>query len=109
MVTPISPPLWLFDLSPIGTSRGLACVEGRCVSATVPVYARTPIGDELRALRRERSVTIRQAASALGLSASELSAIEFGAKAMPALDWDRVYRFLRDLFPPAPSSESEPQ
>ena len=44
----------------------------------------TPFGERLRELRREKGVTQREMAAAIGVSAAYLSALEHGRRGMPA-------------------------
>jgi transcriptional regulator with XRE-family HTH domain len=44
----------------------------------------TPFGERLRALRRERAVTLQQLAQALHVSAAYLSALEHGRRGRPS-------------------------
>ena len=44
----------------------------------------TPFGVRLRELRREKGVTQREMAAAIGVSAAYLSALEHGRRSMPA-------------------------
>lgn len=43
----------------------------------------TPFGEKVRALRRERGVTLKQLANALGVSEAYLSALETGRRPRP--------------------------
>ena len=44
----------------------------------------TPFGEKLRALRKEKGVTLTQMAEALGVSAAYLSALEHGRRGTPS-------------------------
>ncbi len=44
----------------------------------------TPFGEKLRALRKEKGVTLSQMAAALGVSAAYLSALEHGRRGTPS-------------------------
>lgn len=44
----------------------------------------TPFGEKIRELRREKGVTQREMAAAIGVSAAYLSALEHGRRGMPA-------------------------
>lgn len=47
----------------------------------------TPFGEAMQALRREKGVTQKQMAAALGVSAAYLSALEHGHKGTPSFDF----------------------
>lgn len=47
----------------------------------------TPFGEALQSLRRERGVTQKQMAAALGVSPAYLSALEHGHKGVPSFDF----------------------
>lgn len=52
----------------------------------------TPFGARLRALRRERGVTQKQMAEAIGVSAAYLSALEHGRRGVPS--WPMVQKII---------------
>ena len=52
----------------------------------------TPFGAKLRQLRRERDVTAKQMAAALGVSPAYLSALEHGKRGVPT--WYMVHRII---------------
>ena len=52
----------------------------------------TPFGAKLRQLRRERHVTLKQMAAALGVSPAYLSALELGKRGVPT--WYMVHRII---------------
>lgn len=52
----------------------------------------TPFGKRMRALRRERGVTLKQMADAIGVSPAYLSALEHGKRGRPG--WHLIQRIL---------------
>ena len=52
----------------------------------------TPFGDKMRRLRAERGVTLKQMASAIGVSSAYLSALEHGKRGRPG--WHLIQRIL---------------
>jgi transcriptional regulator with XRE-family HTH domain len=52
----------------------------------------TPFGEKLRQLRRERSVSQKEMAAALGVSAGYLSALEHGRRGVPS--WTMVQNII---------------
>ncbi|MBO6717132.1 MAG: helix-turn-helix transcriptional regulator [Rhizobiaceae bacterium] len=52
----------------------------------------TPFGERLRQLRRERGITQREMAAALGVSAAYLSALEHGHRGAPS--WAMVQKII---------------
>ncbi len=52
----------------------------------------TPFGEKIRALRRQRGVSQRQMAEALGVSAAYLSALEHGRRGRPS--WPMVQKII---------------
>lgn len=52
----------------------------------------TPFGAKLRQLRRERNVTAKEMAAALGVSPAYLSALELGKRGLPT--WYMVHRII---------------
>jgi transcriptional regulator with XRE-family HTH domain len=52
----------------------------------------TPFGARLRALRRERGVSQKQMAQAIGVSAAYLSALEHGRRGVPS--WPMVQKII---------------
>ncbi|WP_333825146.1 helix-turn-helix domain-containing protein [Pinisolibacter sp.] len=52
----------------------------------------TPFGAKLRQLRRERNVTAKEMAAALGISPAYLSALELGKRGLPT--WYMVHRII---------------
>ena len=52
----------------------------------------TPFGQKLRALRRERQVTMKDMAAALGVSSAYMSALEHGKRGVPT--WYMVQRII---------------
>lgn len=52
----------------------------------------TPFGARLRALRRERGVSQKQMAEAIGVSAAYLSALEHGRRGVPS--WPMVQKII---------------
>lgn len=52
----------------------------------------TPLGEKLRALRRERGLSQKQMAAALGISAAYLSALEHGRRGAPT--WVLVQKII---------------
>jgi hypothetical protein len=72
--------------------------DGSCSyeDLTVPTYPPSPRGELFRAHRVALGVSLRQAADALGLSAVEVSGLEFGRYVFAdAADWDRAESFLQ--------------
>jgi hypothetical protein len=64
---------------PIGTQQTLAFVcPGGLRPVDLPVYPPSPRGEALRALRVDLRIGLREAATAMGLSAVELGEIERG-------------------------------
>ncbi|MEL6966543.1 MAG: helix-turn-helix domain-containing protein [Pseudomonadota bacterium] len=55
----------------------------------------TPFGERLRALRAEKGITQRQFASAVGVSAGYLSALEHGHRGKPS--WPLLQRIVGEL------------
>lgn len=71
-------------VAPIGTTEATALVcsrPGRSQMMTheLPVYPASPEGQELRRIRIELGISIRQAAELLGISAVMLGQLERGA------------------------------
>ena len=52
----------------------------------------TPLGEKIRALRRERGVSQKQMAAALGVSAAYLSALEHGRRGSPT--WTMIQKII---------------
>jgi transcriptional regulator with XRE-family HTH domain len=52
----------------------------------------TPFGEKIRALRKDRGVTMKQMAQAIGVSAPYLSALENGNRGLPS--WYLVQRII---------------
>ncbi len=52
----------------------------------------TPFGEKVRALRRERGVSLKEMAAAIGVSAAYLSALEHGRKGQPT--WYLVQKII---------------
>lgn len=52
----------------------------------------TPFGAKIRQLRREREVTLKEMATALGVSPAYLSALEHGKRGVPT--WYMVHRII---------------
>ena len=52
----------------------------------------TPFGEKIRALRKDRGVTMKQMAQAIGVSAPYLSALENGKRGLPS--WYLVQRII---------------
>ncbi len=52
----------------------------------------TPFGEKIRALRKDRGVTMKQMAQAIGVSAPYLSALENGKRGQPS--WYLVQRII---------------
>jgi len=52
----------------------------------------TPFGDKMRRLRAERGVTLKEMASAIGVSSAYLSALEHGKRGRPG--WHLVQRII---------------
>lgn len=52
----------------------------------------TPFGAKLRALRRERGITLKEMAQGLGVSSAYLSALEHGKRGVPT--WYLVQRII---------------
>ncbi len=52
----------------------------------------TPFGEKIRALRKDRGVTMKQMAKAIGVSAPYLSALENGKRGLPS--WYLVQRII---------------
>lgn len=52
----------------------------------------TPFGDRMRRLRAERGVTLKEMASAIGVSSAYLSALEHGKRGRPG--WHLVQRII---------------
>jgi transcriptional regulator with XRE-family HTH domain len=52
----------------------------------------TPLGARLRVLRRERGITLKQMAAALGVSSAYLSALEHGRRGKPT--WQLVQKMI---------------
>ncbi len=52
----------------------------------------TPFGDRMRKLRRERGVTLKDMAEAIGVSSAYLSALEHGKRGRPS--WHLIQRIL---------------
>lgn len=52
----------------------------------------TPFGERMRQLRRERGVTLKQMAGAIGVSPAYLSALEHGKRGRPG--WHLIQRIL---------------
>lgn len=53
----------------------------------------TPFGEKLRELRQERSVSQKDMAKAIGVSAAYLSALEHGRRGQPT--WDKLQRIIQ--------------
>jgi len=52
----------------------------------------TPFGERMRKLRRERSVTLKEMAAAIGVSPAYLSALEHGKRGRPG--WHLIQRII---------------
>lgn len=52
----------------------------------------TPLGERIRALRRERGVSQKQMAEAIGVSAAYLSALEHGRRGVPT--WTLIQKII---------------
>ena len=52
----------------------------------------TPFGERMRKLRGERGVTLKQMASAIGVSSASLSALEHGKRGRPG--WHLIQRII---------------
>ncbi len=52
----------------------------------------TPLGERIRALRRERGLTQKEMAAALGVSAAYLSALEHGRRGVPT--WTLIQKII---------------
>lgn len=52
----------------------------------------TPLGERIRALRRERGVSQKDMAEALGVSAAYLSALEHGRRGVPS--WTTIQKII---------------
>ena len=52
----------------------------------------TPFGDRMRRLRRERGVTLKDMADAIGVSSAYLSALEHGKRGRPG--WHLIQRII---------------
>ena len=52
----------------------------------------TPFGDRMRRLRAERGITLKEMATALGVSSAYLSALEHGKRGRPG--WHLIQRIL---------------
>ncbi len=53
----------------------------------------TPFGEKLRDLRAERSISQKDMAKAIGVSAAYLSALEHGKRGQPT--WDKLQRIIQ--------------
>lgn len=60
-----------------------------------PAPALTPFGRRIRELRRERGITQKDMAAAIGVSTAYLSALELGQRGLPA--WYLVQRIIAFL------------
>jgi transcriptional regulator with XRE-family HTH domain len=52
----------------------------------------TPLGERIRALRRERGVSQKEMAAAIGVSAAYLSALEHGRRGVPS--WTLIQKII---------------
>jgi transcriptional regulator with XRE-family HTH domain len=52
----------------------------------------TPFGDKIRTLRKQRGITLRAMAKAVGVSGAYLSALEHGKRSRPS--WNLVQRII---------------
>ena len=52
----------------------------------------TPLGEKIRALRRERGVSQKDMAAAIGVSAAYLSALEHGRRGVPS--WTTIQKII---------------
>lgn len=85
------PPLEPLPVQPIGKKSALAISPMRITG--VNVYPRSEQGERLRGLRvgGEPYRTQAEAASLLGLSARDYSALESGRKTLSESDWERAF------------------
>lgn len=84
-------------VAPIGEQVGEALVCGfdgcGLEEVAVPVYPPSPMGRKLRDLRLALGLNLRAAAARLGISASDLSALERGSATCA---WAEAERMLAD-------------
>src|SRR6185312_3557551 len=64
----------------------------RALRAPAPDENMTPLGERIRALRRERGVSQKEMAAAVGVSAAYLSALEHGRRSAPT--WTLVQKII---------------
>lgn len=91
----MNPPLELLPVQPIGKKMALVLSPTRI--AEVNLYPRSEQGERLRGLRvgGEPYRTQAEAASLLGLSARDYSALESGRKTLSESDWARAMEVIR--------------
>src|SRR6185312_5596548 len=64
----------------------------RALRAPAPDENMTPLGERIRALRRERGVSQKEMAAAVGVSAAYLSALEHGRRSAPT--WTLIQKII---------------
>lgn len=85
-------------VAPIG--RGMARGFGHKSDGTpiyeweMDVYPPSPKGKELRNLRKELDLGLRETSKALGISAVDLSSLEHGRA---TCDWELIFRMVRGI------------
>lgn len=86
-------------VEPIGTRtvRGFACrADGSAINEwTEPEYPDYPDGRALRQLRLDLQLILREAAAILGMSATDLSALERGRRRFVQGSFERACEVLR--------------
>lgn len=81
--------------------RETVCGFGRKSDGTsfyeweVDVFPTSPNGKKLRELRKDRDIGLRDAAKALGISATELSSLERGSAT--CAEWEELFQALREV------------
>lgn len=89
-------------VEPIGTRQvnGFACSPGEPVQTTwtEAVYPPSLQGDAIHLVRRERGISLREGAKALGLEPVELSDIEHGRRIFEyESDWRAAFALLASV------------
>lgn len=92
----VTPSLNLIPVQPVGSHESLAFVnppppDGGLQRVTVRDYPASPCGEALLHTRLGFDLGLRSAASVLGLSAVDLSALEHGRATLSADDWCRAW------------------
>jgi hypothetical protein len=80
----------------IGHKTGDFFIGGKMVTVPIPQWENTSQGDAIRSKRRANGITLRKAASMIGITGTELTGLEIGKYTISEDDFDDIMRKLSE-------------